>query len=60
MGWEALLAEGWPNERVIATAGATRVRVAIATLRRLGLASVLVTRDDGYLLDPRTQVQVEP
>ena len=51
-----LLALGWPGERVLAEAGATRVRVAVATLRRLGLASVLLTRDDGYLLDPRVPV----
>jgi len=54
--WEELLSLGWPGERVLASAGATRVRVAIATLRRLGLAGLLVTRDDGYLLDPRVPV----
>jgi hypothetical protein len=49
---DALLEAGWPGERVLAEAGATRVRVAIATLRSLGLGDVLQTRDDGYLLDP--------
>ncbi len=58
--WEALLAIGWPGERVLAGAGATRVRVAISTLRRMGLAGVLVTRDDGYLLDPRAPVRRVP
>jgi predicted ATPase len=49
---DALLEAGWPGELVLAEAGATRVRVAIATLRSLGLGDVLQTRDDGYLLDP--------
>lgn len=49
---DALLAAGWPGERVLPDAGATRVRVAVATLRSLGLDAVLLTRDDGYLLDP--------
>ncbi len=43
---------GWPGDRVLLDAAQTRVRVAIATLRKLGLRSVLVTRDDGYLLEP--------
>jgi hypothetical protein len=54
----ALLALGWPGERVLADAGATRVRVAVSTLRRLGLAGILLTRDDGYLLDPRVAITV--
>jgi hypothetical protein len=53
---DALLACGWPGERVLQEAGSTRVRVAIATLRRLGLARILVTRDDGYLLHPSVPV----
>lgn len=54
--WDALLELGWPNERVMPEAGATRVRVTISTLRRLGLASLIVTRDDGYLVDPRVPI----
>ena len=57
LDWEALLAIGWPGERV-ATGGAHRVQVAIATLRRRGLHDVLARRDDGYLLDPRTPVEL--
>jgi len=48
---------GWPGERVLADAAATRVRVAIATLRQLGLRTLLVTRDDGYALDARVRVE---
>jgi hypothetical protein len=45
---------GWPGEIVPPDVGATRVYTAIRTLRRLGLEGVLLTRDAGYLLDPRT------
>jgi hypothetical protein len=55
----ALLRAGWPGERVLAEAGSKRVRVAIATLRRLGLKSVLLTRDDGYQLDPNAALTCE-
>lgn len=50
--WQELLAAGWPGERVLPSAGQRRVYVAIATLRSLGLASVLLRTDDGYLVDP--------
>jgi tetratricopeptide (TPR) repeat protein len=55
--WQLLLAKGWPGERVLAEAGATRVRVAVATLRKLGLAGVLETRDEGYVLSERVSVR---
>lgn len=51
-----LLAIGWPEERVIHKAGANRVYVALATLRQLGLRRHLLSRDDGYLLDPALAV----
>jgi predicted ATPase len=50
LGWDALLEAGWPGERVIAAAGVHRVRVALSTLRKLGLKDVLVTTPEGYLL----------
>lgn len=46
-----LVASGWPGERMLARAGATRVYTAIATLRRLGLRDLLVRDGGGYLLD---------
>jgi tetratricopeptide (TPR) repeat protein len=52
-----LVEKGWPGERVLVEAAATRVRVAVATLRRLGLRSVIITREDGYLLDPSVAVE---
>jgi tetratricopeptide (TPR) repeat protein len=60
LGASALLAQGWPGERVLASAGETRVRVAISTLRSLGLRSMIVTRDDGYGLDARLAVTISP
>jgi predicted ATPase len=50
--WEALLAAGWPGERVQRQAAKNRVQVAVRTLRREGLEPVLFTVDEGYQLDP--------
>jgi predicted ATPase len=47
---EALVAAGWPGEKVLPAAGAERVYAAIATLRRLGLRAFIAQEDDGYLL----------
>jgi len=46
----ALREAGWPGEKLQAAAGAHRVRVAISTLRKLGLP--IVTGEDGWALDP--------
>ena len=53
---EALIEAGWPGERMRHTAGLLRTYSAVRRLRRLGLEGVLVTRDDGYLLDPNVVV----
>lgn len=53
---DALLAAGWPGERLHPDAASKRLRVAIATLRSFGLRDVLRTRDDGYVLDARARV----
>jgi predicted ATPase len=50
-----LVTRGWPGERLIEQAGLDRVYAAIATLRRLGLRTVLLERE-GYLLDPRLEI----
>jgi hypothetical protein len=57
---DTLLEYGWPGERVLAEAGASRVYVALATLRKLGLRGLLVSRDGGYLLDPSVELVVVP
>lgn len=54
---EGLLAAGWPGERMVATAGANRVYVALTTLRKLGLRGFLLSQDDGYLLDPALPIE---
>ena len=43
----ALFAAAWPGEKAIASAGAHRVRVAVATLRKLGLRDAIVTLEGG-------------
>jgi hypothetical protein len=49
---ETLVTAGWPGERMLVRAGATRVYTAIASLRRLGLRDVLLSAEHGYLLAP--------
>jgi tetratricopeptide (TPR) repeat protein len=51
-----ILAAGWPGERMRADSGSARVYMAIRTLRSLGLEGAIITRDDGYLLDPSLRV----
>jgi hypothetical protein len=52
MANDDLFRAGWPGERASQRAAANRVRVALATLRKLGLRDHLITTGDGYLLDP--------
>lgn len=47
-----VLEAGWPGDVVTPDAGAARVYSAIRTLRTNGLEEVLLTQDDGYLIDP--------
>lgn len=54
---DEILAAGWPGEQVQHGAGVLRVYNAVSTLRKLGLRAYLVSRDDGYLLDPRVPVR---
>jgi hypothetical protein len=55
-----LVEVGWPGEKMKHEAATLRVYTTIRRLRALGLADALVTRDDGYLLDPETNVALEP
>jgi len=43
-----LIAAGWPGERIVRHAARIRLRVAIATLRSMGLASQIITTRIGY------------
>ncbi|MDF2696611.1 MAG: Signal transduction response regulator / Tetratricopeptide repeat-containing protein, partial [Labilithrix sp.] len=54
---EALIEAGWPGERMRHSAGLLRVYSAVRRLRRLGLEPILITRDDGYLLDPNAPIR---
>src|SRR5271166_3865627 len=53
---EELIAAGWPGERMLPKAGATRVYSAVASLRRLGLREVLVRDGRGYVLDANVPI----
>ncbi len=52
MTLDELLKAGRSGERGLPEAGSNQVYVAMATLRKLGFRDALVSRDDGYLLDP--------
>jgi predicted ATPase len=54
-----LVERGWPGEKVHPEAGADRVYMALSTLRKMGLRGVILSRDDGYLLDPRVELRRE-
>jgi predicted ATPase len=47
-----LLAAGWPGEKMAAAAAQNRVKVALSTLRKLGMRDVIVHQADGWMLDP--------
>ena len=52
----ALLEAGWPGDRVQHEPGMMRVYSVIRRLRALGLGDALLTRDDGYLIDPAVPI----
>jgi tetratricopeptide (TPR) repeat protein len=56
--WRAVLGAAWAGERMTAEAGFSRVRNALFQLRKLGLKDALLTRDDGYLLDPGIPLRI--
>lgn len=51
--------EGWPGERMVPEAAASRVYTAVRELRAMGLRPVLDRRAEGYLLDPVATVTVD-
>jgi predicted ATPase len=52
-----LLESGWPDEKVRHESGMLRVYSVVRRLRALGFGDALVTRDDGYLIDPRVRIE---
>ena len=53
-----LVEAGWPGERMSRAAARNRLHVSLNRLRAMGLASILLTTDDGYVLDPTVVVRV--
>ncbi len=53
---EALVAAGWPGERLSPESAKNRLHVALAKLRKLGLRDVLLRYVDGYALSPGLRV----
>lgn len=53
---EQLFGFGWPGEKALPEAAANRVYVNLSRLKDMGLRSVLLRRDDGYLLEPGLEV----
>lgn len=45
---EAIARKAWPGERIIPSAARNRVYVAVSSLRKLGLRSVIAHANDGY------------
>jgi hypothetical protein len=54
--WDVLEA-GWPGEQPVFEAGANRVYVTIARLRRLGLREVIERFEDGYRFSPEAVIR---
>jgi predicted ATPase len=55
--WHGLWEAGWPDERVAPDAGLQRVYTAIWALRKLGLESALICRENLYSIDPALPVR---
>ena len=54
----SLAQAGWPGEKLTTEQAANRVRVAIATLRKLGLRDVISGARGGYYLNPDVVVEI--
>jgi pSer/pThr/pTyr-binding forkhead associated (FHA) protein len=54
-----ILEAGWPGAKMKHEAGLARVYTTVQRMRALGLQGILVTHDDGYLLDPAVAARIE-
>lgn len=52
-----IIEAGWPGERILPTAAATRAHTAVYQLRGMGLRGWLVRRRDGYVLRPTPRIE---
>lgn len=57
MSVQQLFAVGWPGSSIRESSMRKRVYTAIWTLRSLGLEETLLTRGDGYVLDPEVALE---
>ena len=57
---QALIAIGWPGEKIKQSAAENRVWVTLATLRKLGFKEHLEKDDRGYYLLPALTIQRSP
>jgi hypothetical protein len=55
---DTLIEQAWPGERMQSDAAHNRVKVALSTLRSLGLRDLLMRNADGYLLDPLVPIWI--
>ncbi|MCU0672055.1 MAG: AAA family ATPase [Myxococcota bacterium] len=54
---DAAIEAGWPGERMTGDSANNRLKVALSTLRKLGLRELLVRHESGgYLLDPNVPI----
>ncbi len=60
LSMDALFELGWPGEHIDVGSAANRVYAALSTLRRLGLAPLILTRREGWLLDPNVRITLAP
>jgi predicted ATPase len=56
---EALVAAGWPREKMRNDAATKRLHTAIWSLRRAGIEAMIVTSDEGYALDPSIALELD-
>ena len=49
---------GWPGEQILGGAAKNRLNVLLARLRSMGLRDVVVTHENGYMLDPSLPLRV--
>ena len=51
--WRELFAAGWPGQNILESAAKHRLKVAVSTLRRLGVGEAVRHQGDGYLLEAK-------
>ena len=55
---DELISAIWPGERMLAQSAKNRLHVALSQLRKLGMREHILTKEDGYLLDPRIDLSL--